>query len=212
MPHVETRGTSFESSPASISEALEQGSRRLKLLIWCGLVVVLISLVAIGLRLYLPIYEHRAAILEVHKMGGLVAMEKGGPEWLRGWIGDQRMEIFATLYQVHFPAFSDADFARANLAAHPKLTVLSFVDAKVGDPGMAELRGLTSLKLLHLSGTQITDAGLMELKGLTNLQHLDVTRTAVTLEGIAALQEELPMLNIWSDFSPQEPSQLPESP
>ena len=70
----------------------------------------------------------------------------------------------------------------------PNLQYLSLLYNNITDAGLAELKGLTKLKLLDLRGcTQISDAGLEQIKGLTNLKSLKLRNPAVTDAGLAYL-------------------------
>ena len=60
------------------------------------------------------------------------------------------------------------------------------------DAGLKELADLKGLTDLKLSGTNVTDAGLKELAGLKGLKELYLDDTKVTDAGIAELQKALP--------------------
>jgi internalin A len=64
------------------------------------------------------------------------------------------------------------------------------------DAGLANLKGLTNLKLLNLTHTKLSDAGLVQLKGLTKLSTLVLTNTRVTSAGVEELQQALPSLTV----------------
>ena len=51
--------------------------------------------------------------------------------------------------------------------------------ARVGDAGLAHLKGLTRLQVLNLRGTGVSDAGLVNLKGLTQLQTLNLNEAGL---------------------------------
>lgn len=53
-----------------------------------------------------------------------------------------------------------------------QITSVYFEVAKIGDAGLAHLRGLANLEDLDLSGTQITDAGLVAIEELVGLKEL----------------------------------------
>ena len=42
----------------------------------------------------LPIYWQQVAIREIERLGGNITVRKRGPEWLRRWIGNDRIKIF----------------------------------------------------------------------------------------------------------------------
>jgi hypothetical protein len=189
----------------SATDSINSERRRLSIglprPLWIAVAIVVLIVVAVGLRIGIPIYRHQAAIRQLQSIGGVVVTERGGPAWLRRWIGDKRMQIQDPVYQIGFPRFTDADFARAELSRHTQLTVLELSGTNIGDGGMAELKRLKSLRILSLDGTHVTDVGLEDLKGLTGLQHLNLNRTNVTAAGVATLQRALPKLTITSEFS-----------
>ncbi len=57
---------------------------------------------SVGLRLGLPIYQQQVAIREIKQLGARVSARKGGPDWLRDWLGDERMQGFDTVESVNF--------------------------------------------------------------------------------------------------------------
>jgi hypothetical protein len=77
-------------------------------------------------------------------------------------------------------------------AARPGIEVNVDCSPGVDDAALAQLRGLTGLRVLHLAFTPVTDAGLEDLKGLKDLRILDLDYTRGTDRGIDALREALP--------------------
>jgi hypothetical protein len=61
---------------------------------------------------------------------------------------------------------------------------------------VAQLKNLTSLKVLHLHGSGVTDKGLEELKRLSQLRQLDLDRTSVTKTGVAAFRASMPKCTV----------------
>jgi serine/threonine protein kinase/Leucine-rich repeat (LRR) protein len=80
-------------------------------------------------------------------------------------------------------AVADDDLKR--FAALP-LTSLTAHNTKIGDAGLAHLKGVTSLTWLSLADTNVTDKGLKELTGL-KLTGLTLDGTKVTGDGLAPL-------------------------
>jgi len=74
----------------------------------------------------------------------------------------------------------------------PADTRVGLADTQVSDAGLAHLKGLTALEVLHLFGTQVSDAGLEHLKGLTALKQLTLHGTQVSDAGIEELEAALP--------------------
>ncbi len=82
--------------------------------------------------------------------------------------------------------FTDAGLA--HLKGLTNLVVLHLWATQVTDAGLEHLTGLTMLKRLNLFETQVTDAGLVHLKGLTNLKGLGLNDTQVTDSGLVHLK------------------------
>jgi internalin A len=71
-------------------------------------------------------------------------------------------------------------------------------NAKLGDAGMAYVKGLTQLRQLELSHTRVGDVGIKELKDLSKLEELELGRTLLTDLGIVSLKhfEKLRILDL----------------
>lgn len=69
----------------------------------------------------------------------------------------------------------------------PKLTMLDFNAATLGDGGLKQLKGFKALRTLQLQGTQVTDAGLAAIAGLTDLEILRLSDTKITGESVKTL-------------------------
>jgi hypothetical protein len=193
-----------------------QVSRRL------GLVLVLLMLLAIvvGVRAGLAHHHQQAAIAEFDRLGGVVSLQNGGPDWLRRIVGNNAMRVFKGVYLVNLSETETKDADLAHLQAMREVERLNLANVPVTDAGLAHLNGLTKLAALDLSGTEVTDSGLIHLGGLTNLQflyldgtqvtdaglrHLDglrylrelsVSETGVTEAGIERLEHQLPELDL----------------
>ena len=137
---------------------------------------ILTTLVAIACSWYAnemqQAAKRRAAIEEIEKLGGEVwyydakATRAPGepPRWL-SW-----------LRRLH----SEEHLGNA--------TLVSLMDTKITDAGMANLQGLTNVEELFLAGTRITDAGLVHLEDLTNLEELELSGTQITDAGLMHLK------------------------
>jgi curved DNA-binding protein CbpA len=64
------------------------------------------------------------------------------------------------------------------------LAALHAQGARIGDPQMEQLKGMTGLQLLDVSGTRVTDEGLLHLLDLVELDHLSLWDTAVSDKGM----------------------------
>src|SRR5262249_35357598 len=58
-----------------------------------------------------------------------------------------------------------------------------------GDPGVAQLRGMTKLKKLSLQGAALSDEGIKVLAGMTDLEELNLYATKITNAAVEVLQE-----------------------
>jgi hypothetical protein len=155
---------------------------------WIFSVSAVIALLAIGLRVGLPMYRELAAKAALMKFDGDVETENGGPDWLRRWIGDRRMEPFDHVTSVNLQSRAVTDSDLTPLHDLPQLWLLGLdEDADVTDATLENLRSLHNLNTLFLSGTGITDDGLVNLTRLPRLEFLDISGTAVTDTGLRNL-------------------------
>jgi Leucine-rich repeat (LRR) protein len=80
------------------------------------------------------------------------------------------------------------DAGLANIQGLTNLRMLG-LGSQISDAGVAHLRGLMRLEILMLSSSQVTDAGLQNLQRLKELKSLYLTNTQITDAGLAYLQE-----------------------
>jgi hypothetical protein len=160
-----------------------------------GALAAVVIIIAVGLRIGVAIYHQHAAIREVERVGGQFDTEPREPQWLRQFVGEERMEQFDAVVYVDLEG-SDATDATLNyIASLPDLEYLSLSDTRVSDWGLSRLSELTRLQWLDLDGTQVTDRGLASLKSLRALRSLRLRSTQVSgaglpqLVGLAGLQE-----------------------
>ncbi len=88
--------------------------------LWIGVAAVVLVVVAVGLRIAVPIYRQQVAIREITRLRGKVRQVAWGPEWLRKRVTD------------------------AGVAQLKKLTCLEQVNLMgtlVTDAGVADLKG-----------------------------------------------------------------------
>ncbi len=91
--------------------------------LWIGVATIVMVVIAVGQRFGLPIYRQQVAIQEIERLGGVVETQEGGPELLRGWIGDSRMSIFDRVICVRFEGgdpVPDAGLAELKWLANPE--------------------------------------------------------------------------------------------
>lgn len=162
---------------------------------WIGLPAIALIVVAVGLRVGLPIYRQHVAVQEIERLGGTADCVHVGPQWLRDRVGDERMRLFDKVVNVRL---SETQATDATLRKINGLTSLRWLDldgTQVTDSGLAHLRGIRNLKWLWLQNTRVTDAGLAHLKGLPNLELLDLDDTHVTKAGVDSLVQTLPNIS-----------------
>ncbi|MFN0053948.1 MAG: hypothetical protein ACKV0T_17355 [Planctomycetales bacterium] len=164
--------------------------------LWIFLGTVAFVVMAIAVRIGLPIYRQRVAIREFERLGGFVELQNGGPVWLRRVVGDRWMTPFQEVVHVGLGGSQVTDSNLIHLEQMPNLEWLVLTDTQISDPGLVYLQGLNKLTILDLEGTQVTNAGLEHLKELTALQWLYLCRTEVTPPGVAKLQAALPSVRI----------------
>jgi hypothetical protein len=144
--------------------------------------------------------KDRETVAAIIKLGGIVTYDyqtedlranPSGPGWLRDMLGDN---FFNEVDGVWLRNATDADAGVANLKGLTQLRVLNLWKTKIGDGPLLHVKELTQLQELNLEGTSVTDVGLPTLKGLTQLRGLSLARTRVSdtgldhLKGLAQLQ------------------------
>ena len=65
---------------------------------------------------------------------------------------------------------------------------LDLYGTKIGDGGLASLRGLTKLQKLNLGMTAISDGGLVQLKPFVDLTELSLDNTKITGAGLVHIK------------------------
>ncbi len=152
-----------------------------------------------ALSIWIPYHRERQIIQKIEGWGGRIEeavllfagrideREKGGPEWLRLLLGDERMKAFDRVGIVDLEGSTITDVDLAELGGLTKLECLLLGGTAVTDAGLAHLSCLTNLKVLAVSDTAVTDAGLVHLSGMTSLEVLAVNDTAVTSAGVVHL-------------------------
>ena len=86
------------------------------------------------------IYREQAAIQEIHRLGGLIVKQDGGPGWLRYLVGDRWMEPFDVVEKIYLDDSTLDDAALSRLKVFTDLKILSIYETRVTDAGVAELR------------------------------------------------------------------------
>jgi len=168
-------------------------------------------------------YRQLIAIREIERLEGNVESVPKGPNWLRDFVGDEKMRMFdevdsvslfhgqatdaamrqigklTSLKRVWLNNTLETDAGLAHLTALAGLEELCLSGTPVTDIGLAHLKGLTYLQKLELDNTHTTDAGLKELKGLSNLGSLWLGNTDVTDAGLMHLKGLTSLKLLWLD-------------
>jgi hypothetical protein len=143
--------------------------------LWIGVAAAVVIVVALGLRVGLPIYREHVAVAEVERLGGWAFTEPWGPEWLASLLYDIDQDLGDRLVTV----------SSVCLDGRPAT-----------DKTLEQLSWLSGLENLRLNRTEVTDAGLARLHRLTNLKRIYLANCPVTDAGVAELQRALPGLTV----------------
>ena len=187
---------------------------------WLFLAAGLIVVAAGGVRFVLPVYRQQLAVHRIEQLGGIVLTKDRAPDWLRDWVGADRVKPLDAVVEVKLRAARASSQDLAVLQWLPELVQLNLAETPVTDSGMVYLRGLTQLEELNLSRTKIgdgglghlagmarlrtlwldhnpiADAGLASLAGLPSLKALNLARTKVTRDGVRELKRKLRGLRV----------------
>jgi hypothetical protein len=187
-------------------------SIRLPRPLWIGVAAAMMAVAAIGVQVGLPIYRQQVAIREIEHFNGSVQLHARGPEWLRQWIGEKRMECVDKPWHVVFRA-NEATLSRRSrfggvivatagpliddaaltcVLGLPTLESLDLAFSNVTDAGVEHVGHLHSLESLRLEGTDVSDASIPILSKMRSLKELNVEHTKITNSGARALEAALP--------------------
>jgi hypothetical protein len=156
------------------------------------------------------LYRQKVAIREIKRAGGHIYFEPVGPQWLREFVGEERMAIIDEVDYVHFRP-DEATFRRRfsgiycgrtpyttgptiddrSLACLSGISTLRRLDLRwtnVTDAGMIRLSSLRELRELLLDGTDVSDASCKVFAELINLEELSIPRTHLSGAGLECLQ------------------------
>ena len=194
--------------------------------LWIGVAAVVLIVASVGLGTFVPYYRQQVALREIERLGGIMKIEPGGPEWLRQRLGNERMKVFDKIETIAFRPDIETLFTRVknprNWLEHggaflepvlgtrhtiddgslacvkdlPNVNRLSLNYTNVGDAGMEHVCRLRNLTRLDLDGTDVSDASVPRLEELSSLKHLFLRDTRLTDAGIAELQRARPGLTI----------------
>jgi hypothetical protein len=212
-PPTRQQKTDRISGPDSIAPDSRPFSMRLPRPLWIGLATILLVVVGVGLRFGVPLYQRRSAIREIGHFNGTVQVRHPrGPQWLREWIGHERMEWIDEPDHVVFwadeatlsrrsrfggivlatsgPLIDDA--ALTCVLGLPNLKSLDLAFSNVGDAGVEHISRLSHLEELRLEGSDVSDLSIPILSRMRSLRRLVVTHTQITWTGARQLQAALP--------------------
>jgi hypothetical protein len=105
------------------------------------------------------------------------------------WLGD---------LTIHVATDDDIHRHLPDVARLRGLRYLNLESTRLGDEGLAQLAGLTTLDHLDIGyNLPITDAGLPDLYGLTRLKQLRAFRTSASDAAMRELEAALPACKVW---------------
>jgi Leucine-rich repeat (LRR) protein len=156
----------------------------------------------------------KAVLESIIRLGGKVKRDKGGLEV--DFIGPQfnddllvSMRNLKDLKVLSVTLSSITDRGMESLKQHRQLQEL-YLDGfpgkrvRIGDAGLAHLKGIKDLRKLGLSEADVTDRGLSYLKDLKELESLNLRGTQITDDGLAFLEgfKKLEQLSIgWTQIT-----------
>lgn len=149
-----------------------------------------------------PTKSWTAEFVSVRSDAELAAHRSAVKLWLNGpEITDNGLRVFEKMPHVLAIGFGNGDRIGDEGVAHLKgltqLVELHLDSQEITDVGLAHLKGLKNLEVLTLTGPQITDAGVEHLKGLVKLRKLFIPRTAnVSEKAMRELTQALPECEI----------------
>ena len=187
--------------------------------LWFAFSAVVLDVVAVGLPFGIRAHQQWTAVEEISEFGGIEmdGITPVGPEWLRRWVGEERMLGFDEIQTLDF----NGDIYRRKRNRNPLAWSGFATNGRVADDGvLGSVSKLRSLKHLRLAFTNITDAGIEHvarlpkletllldgtdvsdncipfLKRLTNLKELSLHGTLVSEDGVKELERALPGLKV----------------
>ena len=148
--------------------------------------VAMLGLLGLGSVFWIGMSAYRqfTTIQEIERLGGAIDCVSVGPEWLRRWVGHERMRMFDEIVNVRLADTQATDDTVRLICGLVKMRWLNLDNTRISDLGLAHLKGSTSLKWLWIENTQVTDAGLAHLNGLTSLELIHLGNTRATKAGV----------------------------
>ncbi|MSR60667.1 MAG: hypothetical protein EXS05_24010 [Planctomycetaceae bacterium] len=101
--------------------------------LWLFLATLALVVVSLGLIFGWPMFRQRSAINAVENAGGVLETRRDGPEWLRGWIGNDPMRVFDEIRSVEVNGANYGDADLSWLRGQPRLVnLLTLPDSMSG--------------------------------------------------------------------------------
>jgi len=157
-------------------------------------ICVVLVIAAGALSVCIPYFREHRFIQRIKGWGGNVETETAVPEWLRNFVGEDRMKaskVFERVTGIFLWSAKVTDADMAHLTGR-NIQKLYIRNTGITDAGMAHLSRLMNLQELQLENTTLTDAGLGHLRVMKNLRFLVLDGTLVTEEGTSQLKKALP--------------------
>lgn len=179
---------------------------------WIFAVIAALIIVSVGAWVGGRIYQQRVAIREIARFNGSVDFHQRGPEWLRGWVGEKRMEWFDEPEHIVFWS-DEATFRRRSrrggvivkttgptiddaglicVLGLPNLKSLDLAFSNISDSGIDHVSRLQNLENLRLEGSDVSDLSIRRLSQMRSLKELNVEHTWITNSGGRKLAAALP--------------------
>jgi len=153
--------------------------------------VLCISFAWLGVQIK-RVREHRQAVVQIEKLGGIVTYDWDPPgqrpvkTWARKLFGDDFLNSEMLVWFSEDNKFNDTHIIR--LIELPNLKFLSLESTEVTNSGLEQLNGMTNLEELSLSRNH-TAASLTHLKTLPQLRYLEISETQITGSELRHLKE-----------------------
>jgi hypothetical protein len=156
------------------------------------LLTVILVIAGAGLRFGIPAYHRWSAVKQLREYADIGGMRRVGPEWLREFVGQSRMDAFDDCDGSIWFSQNPQRFGRLSpliaggfgLGAPPPV---------IDDSHLECIRNLPNLKEVHLACTDVSDGGIEPLSRLSKLEKLSLDATDVS-DGCVPLLKRLPNL------------------
>src|SRR5690606_16899305 len=119
-------------------------------------VVLVVILVTAGGLFAWKAQRQLSLFQEIDAAGGGVATEPIGPDWLREWVGPERLRAIERPLDLHLP---NAELL-GRIEDGSQVTGINLQSAAVTGDGLKHLAEFSNLEWLILESTKITDQGL----------------------------------------------------